>query len=75
MALDWRTCVDIAVVAAPVAGINSSAVITGGAVITISSVIGVPIIVSIIVFIRRAGAQETPCRRVLLCRLVVFLLF
>jgi hypothetical protein len=51
MALDRRTCADIAVTAAPVAAIISSAAITGGAVITISSVVGVPAVVSVVVFI------------------------
>jgi hypothetical protein len=70
MVLDRRTCADIAITAAPIAAIISSAVITGGAVITIGSVVGVPIVV----FIGRPGAQETPCCQVLLSRLIVFLL-
>jgi hypothetical protein len=75
MTLDRRTCTDIIVATAPVAAIISSAVVTGGAIITISSVVGVPAVVSVIVFVGRPDAQETPCRRVLLSRLVVFLLF
>jgi hypothetical protein len=35
----------------------------------------VAVVVSVVVFIRWPGAQETPCRRVLLGRLVVALLF
>jgi hypothetical protein len=69
--LDWRTCADIAVAAA----IISSAVVTGGAIITIGSIIGVLAVASIVVFIGQPGTQETPCRQVLLSRLVVFLLF
>jgi hypothetical protein len=71
------TCTNIAVAAAPVAAIISSAVVTGRAVITIGSIVGVPAVVSIIVFIFVGwpGAQETPCHRVLLGWLVVFLLF
>jgi hypothetical protein len=72
--LDRRTCTNIAITAAPIAAIISSAVITGGAVITIGSVVGVPVVVSIVVFIGRPGAQETPCCQVLLSRLIVFLL-
>jgi hypothetical protein len=66
--LDRRTCANIAVAAAPIAVIISSVVITGRAV-------GVPTVVSIIVFVGRPGAQETPYCRVVLSRLVVFLLF
>jgi hypothetical protein len=73
--LDRRTCADIAIAAAPVAAIISSAIVTRRAVITIGSIIEVPTVVSIIVFIGRPGTQETPCRRGLLSRLVVFLLF
>jgi hypothetical protein len=49
MTLDWRTCADITIAAAPVAAIISSAVITGGAVITIGSIVGVP---AVVIFIR-----------------------
>jgi hypothetical protein len=72
MALDRRTCADITITAAPIATIISSAVVTRGAVITIDSIIGVP---AVVVSIGRPGAQETLCRRVLLSRLVIFLLF
>jgi hypothetical protein len=75
MALDRRTCADITVTAAPVAAIISSAVVTGGAIITIGSVVEVPTVISVVVFIGWPGTQETPYRRVLLSRLVVFLLF
>jgi hypothetical protein len=75
MTLDRRACADIAVTAAPVAAIISSAVVTGRAVITIGSIVGVPAVVSFIIFVGRPGAQETPCRWVLLNRLVIFLLF
>jgi hypothetical protein len=73
MVLDQRSCADVAIViaAAPVTANISGTVITGGAVIAIGSVIGVPTII----FVRRPGVQETPCRRVLLGRLVVLLLF
>jgi hypothetical protein len=53
----------------------SSAIVTRGAVITIDSVVGVPAVVSVIIFIGWPGMQETPCHRVLLSRLIVFLLF
>jgi hypothetical protein len=61
MTLDWRNRADVTIViaAATVAAIVSGAVITGGA----------------IVFVRWPGAQETPCRRVLLGRLIIILLF
>jgi hypothetical protein len=70
-ALDWRTCANIAVAAAPVAAIISSTVITRRAIITIGSVVGVPVIVSIVIFVGWPGAQETPCRQVLLGRLII----
>jgi hypothetical protein len=76
-ALDWRNRIDVAIIitAATVAAIISGAVITGGAIIAIGSIIGVPTVVSVIVFVRWPGAQETPCHRVLLGRLIVILLF
>jgi hypothetical protein len=46
-------------------------VITSGAIIVIGSVVRVPAVV----FVRRPGAQETPCRWVRLGRLIVVLLF
>jgi hypothetical protein len=58
MSLDRRTCADIAVTAALIAAIISSAVVTRGVVITISSVVGVPAVVSIIIFVRRPGAHD-----------------
>jgi hypothetical protein len=73
MMLDWRNRADVAIVitAAAVAVIVSGTIITGGAIVTIGSIVGVPVAV----FVRRHGAQETPCHRVLLGRLVVILLF
>jgi hypothetical protein len=73
MALDWRNRVDVAIIIATVAvaAIISDTVITGGAIVAVGSVIGVPAVV----FVRRAGAQETPYRWVLLGQLVVILLF
>jgi hypothetical protein len=75
--LDWRNRDDVTIViaAAAVTTIVSSTVITGGAIIAISFVVGVPAVISVIVFVRRPGAQETPCRRVLLGQLIVILLF
>jgi hypothetical protein len=55
--------------------IISSAIVTGGAVIIIGFVVGVPTVISVVIFIGRPGAQETPCHRFLLSRLIVFLLF
>jgi hypothetical protein len=75
MALDRRTWADIAVTATPVTAIIFSVVVTGGAIVTIGSVVGVPIVVSVVVFVRWPGTQETPYRRVLLNRLIIFLLF
>jgi hypothetical protein len=77
MALDWRNRADVAIIitAATVAAIIFGTVITGGAIITIGSVIGVPAIVSVVIFIRWPGTQETPCRWVLLGRLIIILLF
>jgi hypothetical protein len=77
MALDWRNRADVTIVitAAAVAAIISSTVITSWAIITVGSVIGVPAVVSVVIFVRRPGTQETPCRRVLLGWLIVILLF
>jgi hypothetical protein len=74
MVLDWRNYADVTIIiaAAVVAAIVSDIVITGGA---IGSVVGVPTVISIVVFVRRPRAQETPYRRVLLGQLVVILLF
>jgi hypothetical protein len=69
--LDQRTCANITVTAAPVAAIISSTVVTGRVVITIGSVIGVPAVISVVIFIGRPGAQETPYRWVLLSWLVI----
>jgi hypothetical protein len=75
MVLDWRNHADVTIiiVAAAVTVVVSSTVITSGA--TVGSIVGVPTIVSIVVFIRRPGVQETPYHRVLLGRLIVVLLF
>jgi hypothetical protein len=64
MTLDWRNRADVAIViaATTVAAIVSDTGMTGGAIVAVAS-------------IRRPGAQETPCRRVLLGRLVILLLF
>jgi hypothetical protein len=51
--------------------IISGTIITGGAIIAVGSVVRVPTVV----FVRRLGAQETPCHRVLLGRLIIILLF
>jgi hypothetical protein len=59
----------------PSVAIISGTVITGGAIITVSSIVGVPTVLSVVVFVRWPGAQETPYRRVLLGRLIVILLF
>jgi hypothetical protein len=77
MTLDRRNHADdgIIIAAAADAAIISDTVITGGAILTVGSVVGVPAIVSVIVFVRRPGTQETPYHRVLLGRLVVILLF
>jgi hypothetical protein len=50
MALDQRTCTDIAITAAPVAAIIFNAVIT------IGSVVGVPTVISVVVVVGRPGA-------------------
>jgi hypothetical protein len=72
-ALDWRNRADITIViaAAAVAAIIPGIVITGGAFIAVGSVVGVPTVVSVVVFVRRPCAQETPCCWVLLGRLIV----
>jgi hypothetical protein len=66
--LDRRTCADIAVTAAPIPAIISSAIVPRGAVITNGSIVGVPTVI----FIGRSGAQETLYRRVLLSQHIVF---
>jgi hypothetical protein len=75
--LDWRNHADVTIViaAATVAAIVSGTVITGGAIVAVGSIFRVPAVVSVIIFVRRPSAQETPCRRVLLDRLVIILLF
>jgi hypothetical protein len=75
--LDWRNCADVTIIiaAAVVTAIVSDIIITGGAIIAIGSVVGVPTVISIVIFVRRPRAQETPYRRVLLSQLVVILLF
>jgi hypothetical protein len=77
MVLDWRNRADVAIIitTAAIAAIVSGTVITSGAIVTVSFVIGVPAVVSVIIFVRWPGAQETTCRRVLLSRLVIILLF
>jgi alkylated DNA nucleotide flippase Atl1 len=72
--LDWRNRANVTIViaAAAVAAIVSGTIITGGAII---SIVGVPAVVSVVVFIRRPDAQETPYCRVLLRQLIVILLF
>jgi hypothetical protein len=58
MALDWRNRADIAIIiAATAAAILSDTIIPGGAIITVGSVIrvpviGVPVVISVVVFIR-----------------------
>jgi hypothetical protein len=71
--LDWRNCTYVAIVI--VAAIVAGTVITGGAIVAIGSIVRVPAVISIVVFIRWPGAQETPCSRILLSRLIVILLF
>jgi hypothetical protein len=75
--LDWRNRTDVAIIiaTAAVATIVSSTILTSGAIVTIGSVVGVPAIISVIVFVRWPGAQETPCHRVLLDRVIIILLF
>jgi hypothetical protein len=77
MTLDWRNHTDVAIIiaAATIAVVLSGTVITSEAIIAVSSVIGVPDVVSVVIFVRRPGAQETPCRLVLLGRLIIILLF
>jgi hypothetical protein len=71
--LDWRNRANVAIIiaAAAVAAVISSTVITSGAIIAADSIVRVPTI--IVVFVRWPG-QETPCRQVLLGRLIVVLL-
>jgi hypothetical protein len=75
--LDWRNRADITIIiaTATVAAVISSTIIAGGAIVAIDSIVRVPAIVSIVVFIRRPGTQETSYRWVFLGRLVVVLLF
>jgi hypothetical protein len=77
MALDWRNCAGVAIIiaAAAVTAVFSGTVITSGAIIAIGSIVGVPTVISVVIFIRRPGVQKTPCRRVLLGRLIIILLF
>jgi hypothetical protein len=75
MVLDWRNHATVAIIIATavVAAIVSGTVITGGAIIAVGSIVGVPTVVSVVVFIRRPSAQETPCHRVLFGRLIILL--
>jgi hypothetical protein len=75
--IDWRNRVDIAIIiaAATVVDVVSGTIITSWAIIAVGSIIRVPTVISIVVFIKRPGAQETSCRRVLLGWLIVVLLF
>jgi hypothetical protein len=75
--LDWRNCTDVAIIiaTATIIAIIFGTVIISGAIVVVGFVIRVPTIISVVVFIRRPGAQETPYRRVLLGRLIVILLF
>jgi hypothetical protein len=71
--LDWRNRVDVAIII--VVAVVFGTVITSGSIVAVDSVVGVPAVISVVVFVRRPGVQETPCRWVLLNRLVVLLLF
>jgi hypothetical protein len=79
--LDWRNHADITIIITVAAtAIISGIIITGGAIIAVGSavrvpVVGVPAVISIIVLVRQPGVQETPCRWVLLGRLIIILLF
>jgi hypothetical protein len=77
MALDWRNRTDVTIIIAiaVVTVVISGTIITSGAIVAVGSIIGVPAIISIVVFVRRSGAQETPFRRILLGQLIVVLLF
>jgi hypothetical protein len=77
MMLDCRNRADITIVitVAVVAAIVSGIITTGGAIITVGSVVGVPAVVSVVVFVRWPSGQETPCRRVLVGRLVIIFMF
>jgi hypothetical protein len=77
MMLDWRNCANIAIIiaAAAVAAVISDTIITSGANVAVGSIVGVPAVISIVVFVRWPGVQETPYRRVVLGRLIVILLF
>jgi hypothetical protein len=63
MMLDWRNRTNIAIiiVTATVAAVFSGTVITSRAIVAVGSVIGVPAVVSVVIFVRRPGAQETSC--------------
>jgi hypothetical protein len=76
-ALDWRNRANVAIIIATAAivVVVFRSVISSGAIIAISSIIGVPAVISVIVFVRQPGAQETPYHRVLLGRLIIILLF
>jgi hypothetical protein len=74
MTLDWRNRTDVGIIIAATA-IAAITIITSGAIVSIGSIVGVPAVISIIVFVRRPSAQETPCRWVLLNRLIIILLF
>jgi hypothetical protein len=74
MVLDWRNRTDVTIIieAATIAAVVSGTIITSGAIIAVGSIIGVPVVV---IFVRWPSVQETPCRRVLLGRLIIVLLF
>jgi hypothetical protein len=76
-ALDWRNRADVAIIiaAAAITVVVSDTVITSGAILAVGSIIRVPTVISIIIFVRRPGVQETPYRRVLLGRLIIILLY
>jgi hypothetical protein len=71
--LDWRNHANVTIIIVA-AAIVFGTVITGGAIVAIGSIVRVPTVISIIVFIRWPGMQETPCRWVLLGRQIIILL-
>jgi hypothetical protein len=77
MTLYWRNRANVTIIiaAAAVTTVVSGTIITSGSIVAIGSVIGLPTVVSVVVFVKQPGAQETSCCRVLLGRLVVLLLF
>jgi hypothetical protein len=77
MALDCSNHANVAIVIATVtvAAVVSDTVITSGAIVAVDSVVRVPSVVSIVIFVKRPGAEETCYCWVLLGRLVVVLLF